>query len=155
MRLLVFVLLALLVIACDNQRVFENYVEFPARKWPAKEPATFEFEIKNAAQEYNLYYEVRNSIDYPWERIFVRYELKDSTAVLSEKLVFNTLFEKSGKPLGRSGLGDVYDHQFEVLTHYRFPQAGTYRFTLHHENRQDSLAGILAIGLRVELATAK
>jgi len=154
--LFLFLIVAILLTGCDSNRVFENYVEFKDRTWNIQEPATFEFEITKTQQQYNLYYEVRNSLDYPWQRIFVKYQLADSTGTtLTEKLVSNYLFEKSGEPLGRSGLGDVYDHQFLVLQNFTFAKPGKYKFTLQQENRQDTLAGILAIGLRVEAALEK
>ena len=120
MRFLLFCLATVLLTACDSSRVFENYVEFKERAWSVQEPVSFEFEITDTQQPYNLYYEVRNSLDYPWQRIFVQYQLADSTgAVLVHKLVSNYLFEKDGEPLGRSGLGDVYDHRFVVLPEYK------------------------------------
>ncbi len=152
----VLIALCILLSGCDGNRVFENYIEFKERAWNIQEPASFEFEITNIQQQYNLYYEVRNSLDYPWQRLFVQYQLADSTgAIISKKLVSNYLFEKSGEPLGRSGLGDVYDHRFLVLPNYSFTQPGKYKFTIQQENRQDTLAGVLAIGLRVETALAK
>lgn len=156
MRFLLFCLATVLLTACDSSRVFENYVEFKERAWSVQEPVSFEFEITDTQQPYNLYYEVRNSLDYPWQRIFVQYQLADSTgAVLAHKLVSNYLFEKDGEPLGRSGLGDVYDHRFVVLPEYTFAQRGKYKFTLQQENRQDTVAGVLAIGLRVEISSKK
>ncbi|KXK29823.1 MAG: gliding motility-associated lipoprotein GldH [Bacteroidetes bacterium OLB12] len=157
MRLLIlFAAVTILISGCDNSRLFENYVEFKDRNWKIQEPVQFEFEITNTQQQYNLYYEVRNSLDYPWQRIFVNYQLTDSTGTtLSQKLVSDYLFEKSGQPRGRSGLGDVYDHRFKILQDYSFKNPGKYKFTLQQENRQDTLAGILAIGFRIETASKK
>jgi gliding motility-associated lipoprotein GldH len=152
--LFLLVVVGLLVLGCDSSRVFENYVEFADRTWKIQEPAQFEFEIKDTQTKYNLYYEVRNSLDYPWQRIFINYQLTDSTGTpLSQKLVADYLFEKSGEPLGRSGLGDVYDHRFPVLKNYSFAKPGKYKFILQQENRKDTLAGILAIGFRIETAS--
>lgn len=151
---ILFFTVGMLVSGCDSSRVFENYVEFKDRTWKIQEPVYFEFEIKDTQSRYNLYYEVRNSLDYPWQRIFVNYQLSDSTGTaLSQKLVADYLFEKSGQPRGRSGLGDVYDHQFPVLKNYSFSHPGKYKFTIQQENRQDTLAGILAIGFRIETAS--
>ena len=150
------VALCILLSGCDSSRVFENYVEFKERTWNIQEPVSFEFEINNTQQQYNLYYEVRNSLDFPWSRIFLHYQISDSIgSVLDSKLISNYLFEKDGKPLGRSGLGDVYDHRFPVLQNYTFTRPGKYKFTLQQENRKDNMNGILAIGLRVETALAK
>ena len=152
--ILLFIATGILLLGCDSNRVYENFAEFKDRTWKIQEPVQFEFEIKDTQAQYNLYYEVRNSLDYPWQRIYVKYQLTDSTGTpLAQKLVGDYLFEKSGKPLGRSGLGDVYDHQFMVLKNYTFAKPGNYQFRLQQENRQDTLAGVLAVGFRIETVT--
>lgn len=138
--------------SCDDQRVFENNLEFKTRAWAVQEEPVFEFNIPDSAGTYSLYYNVRNSLDYPYARIFVTYALYDSTGKeLSKKLVYHDLFdEKSGRPFGESGLGDLYDHQFPLLTKYRFPTRGKYTIKLTQFMRQDTLQGVLAVGVRVE-----
>ena len=56
---------------------------------------------------------------------------------------------KTGRPLG-SGIGDIYDHQFELLHDLKFNAAGTYKIILKQYMRKDPLPGILAVGIRVE-----
>jgi gliding motility-associated lipoprotein GldH len=149
-----FLFFAILLLAgCDSNRVFEEYTEFSDRIWKTNNSASFEFEIKDTAKKYNLYYNVRNSLDYPYARFFVQYALLDSSGIeISRKLVSNFLFDqKTGRPLGRSGLGDVYDNQFIILENQEFKYPGTYKIQLEQFNRQDSLQGILAVGLRVEI----
>ncbi|MEQ1584419.1 MAG: gliding motility lipoprotein GldH [Cyclobacteriaceae bacterium] len=151
-----FFLFTLLFLAgCDSNRVFENYKEFEDRAWRVNDPAVFEFQIKDVSKKYNLYYNVRNSLEYPYARIFVQYSLADSIGTeLTKKLASNFLFDqKTGRPLGRSGLGDVLDNQFLLLSNQSFKTEGTYRFRLDQFNRQDTLKGVLAIGLRVEAAS--
>jgi gliding motility-associated lipoprotein GldH len=143
--------------SCDEQRVFEDNQEFKSRSWMVQEEPVFEFSIPDSTQTYSLYYNVRNSLDYPYARIFVTYALYDSTGrELSKKLVYHDLFdEKSGRPFGESGLGDLYDHQFPLLTKYRFPTRGKYAVKLTQFMRQDTLQGVLAVGVRVERAPAE
>ncbi len=145
----------LFLAGCDSNRVFENYKEFDDRTWKVNDPAVFEFQIKDVSKKYNLYYNVRNSLEYPYARIFVQYSLTDSLGTeLTRKLASNFLFDqKTGRPLGRSGLGDVLDNQFLLLSNQSFTTEGTYRFRLDQFNRQDTLRGVLAIGLRVETAS--
>lgn len=153
MRLVLF-LFFLLLFGCDSNRVFENYQEFKDKAWNIQEPAEFEFTISDASKKYNVLYNVRNSLDYPFARLFIEYTLTDSTgAELSKKLLSNYLFDqKTGRPLGRSGLGDVYDHQFLLLQNQSFQNTGKYHIRLEQFNRLDTLTGILAIGVRVETA---
>jgi gliding motility-associated lipoprotein GldH len=153
MRLVPFFFL-LLLFGCDSNRVFERYEEFKDKAWKIQEPAVFEFRISDVSKKYNVLYNVRNSLDYPFARLFIEYTLTDSTgAELSKKLISNYLFDqKTGRPLGRSGLGDVYDHQFLLLQNQSFQNTGEYQIRLEQFNRLDTLTGILAIGVRVETA---
>lgn len=115
------------------------------------EEPSFEFAISDSSKQYNLYYNVRNSIDYPWDRLFVNWSLYDSSGnELAKKLVYNDLFDPTGRPYGESGIGDLYDHQFAIASHFRFTRAGRYTLKLTQFSRQDTLRGILAVGVRVE-----
>jgi gliding motility-associated lipoprotein GldH len=147
----IFVILVFLF-SCDSNRVFEDYVEFADRTWKISEPALLEFSIPDVSKSYNLFLDIRNSIDYPYSRIFVNYSLHDSTgAEISKKLMAEYLFEqKTGKPNGNSGLGDIYDHQFPISANMKFDKVGKYKARFEQFMRKDTLQGILAVGLRVE-----
>jgi len=154
--LLPFILLALVIFACDQSRVFEENVEFKHRFWAVGDEPAFEFVVADSAQAFNLYYNVRNSVDYPWDRIFVTWSLYDSTgSELAKKLVYNDLFDPAGRPYGESGIGDLYDHQFLLASDYRFSHAGKYTIKLVQFSRQDTLHGVLAVGVRVERDSEK
>lgn len=113
----------------------------------------FEFHIEDSLADYNVYFNVRNSLDYPWTRINVTYSLQDSAGQsLAQKLVFHDLFDATGRPYGQSGIGDLYDHQFLLLGKFRFPRPGSYSLRLTQFSREDTLRGVLAVGARVERA---
>ncbi len=137
--------------SCDDRRVFEDNHEFTGRSWVVKDEPVFEFTILDSIQAYTVYYNVRNSLDYPSTRINVTYVLSDSSGKeLAKKLVYHNLFEASGRPLGESGLGDLYDHQFAILSTFQFPARGKYSIRLTQFMRQDTLPGVLSVGVRVE-----
>ncbi|NJN41817.1 MAG: gliding motility lipoprotein GldH [Flammeovirgaceae bacterium] len=115
LRLIAFALgIILFCSACDSTRVFEQNQEFEDRVWPIGQLAEFSVTIDSDTLPYNLYYNVRNTSDYPNARIFLTYYLLDSTGTeLESKLIDNFLFDlKTGKPLGSSGIGDLFDHRF-------------------------------------------
>jgi gliding motility-associated lipoprotein GldH len=132
--------------------VYETNHDFSDRSWRVNDAPEFEFRIDDPGKRYNLYYNVRNSLDYPYSRIFITYHLQDSVGnELQSKLSTQYLFdEKTGAPFGSSGLGDIYDHRFLLLDHYEFKLPGRYKLKLEQFNRQDTLKGVLAIGARVE-----
>lgn len=147
-----FLSLAVFLSACDNTRVYEKNHDFDSRHWQVNDTTAFEFEIKDTAQRYNLYCNLRNTVSFPYARLFVNYSLEDSTGKpLQKKLVQTFLFDQqTGKPQGTSGLGDIYDHRIRLIGNHRFPYAGKYNMRFEQYMRTDTLEGILAVGLRVE-----
>jgi gliding motility-associated lipoprotein GldH len=152
MKKFLFFSLAIVLFSCDSNRLFEEDKTFEDRYWGSNETLTFNFKIDNTEGPYNLYYNIRNSLEFPYARLFVKYSLTDSAGTeLANKLDAQYLFDqKTGKPFGKSGIGDIYDHRFLILSNYKFTHPGNYRFDLTQYNRQDSLRGILAAGIRIE-----
>ena len=146
-------LLAVMVLlnCCDNSRVYEKNYDFAERQWLIGEKPSFEFTVDNN-QSYNVYCNLRNDLTYPYSRIFITYTLKDSLGTeLKKEMINSFLFdEKTGKPNGNSGLGDIYDQQFLLLKDYTLSQPGNYTIQFEQFMRTDTLQGVLAIGLRVE-----
>ena len=138
--------------SCDTNRLYETNHDFADRTWKVNETQEFEFRIEDTGKKYNLYYNVRNSLDYPYSRIFITYHLQDSVGnELQSKLNTQDLFDqKTGAPFGSSGLGDIYDHRFLLLDNYEFKFPGKYKIKLEQFTRQDTLKGVLAVGVRVE-----
>lgn len=149
---IVLVLLA----SCNQERIYERVIDFKEKAWIVNNQPQFSFEIKDHTVNYNLYHTLRNSLEFPFSRIFINYNLRDSTGIsLRKELVYHYLFDqKTGRPTGSSGLGDLYDHRFLLIENYKFEKPGVYTITLEQFNRQDTLAGILAVGVLVEKATA-
>ena len=144
--------LCVLLSACDHSRVYEQNTDFDKRYWMVSEKPEFEFTIDKPADRYTLYGNIRNTVSYPYARVFLNYYLLDSTGTeIQKQLVTQYLFDpKSGKPYGTSGLGDIYDHRFELLKDYQFKHRGRYKIRFEQLMRVDTLQGILAVGLRVE-----
>ena len=153
MRVAVVALAVLvLVFSCDSERMYEKNFDFDSRFWLISEKPLFEFVISDSIQKYNLYCNIRNSVSYPYSRLFVKAYLQDSAGrVLQDKLTEVFLFDpKTGKPFGESGIGDIYDQRVPVMNNVTFPSRGEYKMKFEQYMRLDSLQGILAIGLRVE-----
>lgn len=145
-------LLCFIFFSCDSNRHFEENFDFENKTWNIEVLPEFEFEITDIERPYNLYYNIRNTVDFPYSRIFITWYLQDEDGKpIQEKLQFNYLFdEKTGKPFGRSSIGDVYSHRFEILSNYQFTKPGLYRLKLEQFMRVNELKGILSTGIRVE-----
>src|SRR4051812_34871643 len=101
MRLIFFLAIASLsLIACDGNRIYEVNKDFKDRAWKTSDSAVFDFYIRDTRKKYNVYYNIRNSIDYPYARLFVNYSLTDSIGnLIDKKLISQDLFDqKTGRP---------------------------------------------------------
>ena len=152
MRSLLWVfLMALAISSCDNNRVYENTVDFNNAYWLADSIKSFDFSIPQAGSEYNIVFNFRNGVEYPHRNVYVHYIISDSThKILDEELRDFQLFHpKSGYPFG-NGSGNIRQHQFDLLLGYEFPYAGRYNISFEQYMRYDSLPQVYSIGLRVE-----
>jgi gliding motility-associated lipoprotein GldH len=157
MRFGIIFFLAVALFACDSDRLYEQNINLKERYWRVDEPMVFDFNIEDVSQPYTIYYNVRNSLEYPYARLFIQYTLADSLGTqIDKKLNAQFLFDqKTGKPFGQSGIGDVFDHQFLIIENQVFRQPGKYQLKIEQYNRQDTLRGILAVGFRLEKASPK
>lgn len=157
MRVFILFFFCVAIIGCDSTRVFEENTDFEKRSWMNTETPTFLVTIPDSSQSYNIKVNFRNSLDYPKANLYFRFILRDSLGgEMEQRLINNFLFdEKTGAPLGSSGLGDIFDHQFSVLENYRFNYSGDYKIQLEQFMRMDTLPGILSAGVRVEKVAEK
>ena len=153
MRLYVFALtFIVLLVACEQTRVFEKNEDLKDQLWLVNNKPLFTFAIDDTTLQYNLYFNIRNEVSYEKANLYFTYYLTDSTGVeIEKKLMTEYLFDKkTGKPFGKSALGDIYDHQIPLLLNYKFKQPNKYRVAFEQFMRTDTLKGVLAVGLRVE-----
>jgi len=155
-RVIVFLVsCSLIMAACGDGKVYQEYTDFDDRYWLASDTVKFYFTLDDTVSRYNLYCNIRNSTKYPFSRIFVNFSLADSSGGVYHKALLNDfLFDpKSGEPLGKTGLGDLYDHQVPVLRNYAFKGSGPFVIRMGQLMRTDTLEGVLSIGLGIEKVT--
>lgn len=153
-----FIIIAGLCSCNDNNTVYEDIHVFEEAAWHKDSVQAFTFKIEDTSSAYNFIYLFRNTLDYPYYNLFVKYQLKDSTGnVQAEDMQEVYLFNhKSGKPGGEErfftgkSLGNIYDHAYPGLMKVHFRQAGTYTLSLEQYMRKPNpLPEILSVGLRV------
>lgn len=145
-------LCAVLLTACDESRIFEENYDFQKRVWMQGDKPEFAINIDDTTRRYNFYFNFRNTLDYPFSRLFFTYYLQDSVGVVVKKELMSSLIfdPKTGEPYGKSGLGDIFDHQFVIIKDHKFPYRGMHRVRFEQFMRVDTLEGVLAVGVRVE-----
>jgi gliding motility-associated lipoprotein GldH len=147
-----WIIVVLFLLGCDSDRVFEENIPINENTWKAYQEISFQFTIPDSTATYDIYCNLRNTPKYPNHNIYIRYILKDSIGTKLEGELKNfILFDpKSGAPYGKSGLGDLFDHQNLLLEEYKFPFAGTYSIALEQLMRYENLPEVNSTGIRVE-----
>lgn len=147
------VLSLLLLIACDSNRVYEKNIDLKNNRWPVQVKPTFEFEITDTTQHYDVYFNIRNSSSYGYYNLYLKHTLTGPDHKRLSQLLHQVLLmdPQTGEPKGK-GTGDIFDHQFLSLPDQQFHQLGTYRIVLEQYMRQDQLPDIMSVGVRVAKA---
>lgn len=149
-NLLILLVLALFHISCDSNRTSEQNIDIKGY-WKTDSIAKFNFVIEEPNEDYNVYFSLRNGVEFPHSNIYFKYSLMDSlgTIIESDLVNFQLFNAKTGYPLG-NGIGDIFEHQYELLTKYQFETSGTYWLSFQQYMRYDSLPEIYSVGYRIE-----
>ncbi|GAB3268506.1 hypothetical protein GCM10027347_38000 [Larkinella harenae] len=147
----VLAVLGWLLVSCDEKAVYKGIDDIKDGTWYINNAPEFTFEIEDTTITYSIYYNIRNSVSYPYYNLYIRrYLLDDGDKTLESKLDELTLLDpKTGKPYG-DGLGDLFDHRISMLKNYRFPRRGKYTIRLRQYMRQNPLPAIHSVGVTVE-----
>jgi gliding motility-associated lipoprotein GldH len=136
--------------SCTEDRYYESNYDFKNRTWEIEHTAQFSFEIDSIDVPYQLLLNIRNTMDYPFRNLYIKYKLKDSTFLVEDKLMNVQLFEsKTGKPFG-DRQSEIYSHQIILQDSVFFQKKGTYQIELKQYMREEELEGIVSAGIRLD-----
>lgn len=141
----------LLLWGCDPGRVYEEYREIPEYRWNRADTVSFDTEIKDTTQAYNLILNIRNGENYPYRNLYLFLTTDYPDGRLSLDTLEFSFYEENGKALGKCS-GDICNNTFLLSENVRFDQAGKYRFRFVHGMRREDhvLPYIMDLGLRME-----
>ncbi|MEO9849661.1 MAG: gliding motility lipoprotein GldH [Reichenbachiella sp.] len=149
--ILVMASLALTMASCNSNIVIDEQSDIQEGLWHLDSLVAFEFDIEDTASIYQIQYNVRYAVNYPYYNLFLKYYLEDSTGeILSSELQELILFDKkTGEPIGE-GLGDLFDRTVPIFKDQKFSSTGQYSFKVKQFMRMEQLPGILSFGVKIE-----
>ena len=144
---------ALIVIAsaCQDKRVYENYIDIPKHSWHKEHIAQFEVEITDSIQLHNIYVNIRNTGKYPFSNLWLFVKQTNPEGQIIEDRFECHLADETGEWFG-SGFGDIFDLQLLYKPSIVFTKPGTYIIEMTHGMRTEELPGIVNVGLKLEKA---
>ena len=136
---------------CDRSRVYEEYREIPGYNWSRGDTVSFDTEIKDTNEAYNLILNVRNGENYPYRNLYLFLTTGYPDGRVSLDTLEFSFYEENGTPLGKCS-GDICNNAFLLSQNVRFDQAGKYRFSFVHGMRREDqvLPYVMDLGLRIE-----
>ncbi len=152
---LLILLVAIIFIGCDKDRVFDEYKSLP-NQWNKDSVLTFTLKNIDSLQSYNLFINVRNNNDFEYSNLFLISEIQfPQGKVITDTLEYE-MAAPSGEWLG-TGFGDVKENKLWYKEQVQFPESGKYKVSIQHAMRKngnekgiENLKGITDIGFRIE-----
>ncbi len=148
-KLALGLLIGCLLVACDQDMVYEKNIKIPDGVWSSHEPVRFEVFIEDTVSLHNLYINIRNTSMYPLRNLYLFIETTAPSGHTLTDTVEVLLADGKGKWYG-SGLGDIWDLSQLYKQNIRFAQEGKYSFSYKQAMRTENLPFILDVGLRIE-----
>ncbi|WP_294733715.1 gliding motility lipoprotein GldH [uncultured Flavobacterium sp.] len=153
----IFILgVVLLFSSCDKKGVFDEYQSFDGT-WNKDSIVSFEFEQQDTTKLYDMFINMRNNNDYPYNNIFLIVEMQEPG---NKKIVLDTLEYQMANPDGTlmgEGFTDVKESKLWYREKVRFPKQGKYNINIQQAVREASdvtgvqeLKGVTEVGFRVE-----
>jgi gliding motility-associated lipoprotein GldH len=150
-RLLIIFVFLISLASCDKSVVFEENVKMPDNRWEQKNIVELKTEITDSITPHNIYINVRNAGGYQFSNLFIFFTTVIPSGKMERDTIEITLADETGKWLG-DGLGDIWDNRQLFKNNFRFPEKGTYTFTLEQAMRINPLPQIMDVGIRIEKA---
>ncbi len=146
----ILLLVSFLLAACTNNVVFQDSKELPGYGWNKDSVVVFNYTATDTAGIYDIVIDIRNDGNYRYQNfwLFVNSISPDLTEF--RDTLECVLADNHGKWIGKGG-GSLRVHELPVsyMPQIKFPKTGVYRFELIQGMREDTLAGIHDIGLRI------
>ncbi len=144
-----FVLLPLLLLSCNKNKVFDKHHDFDGNKWGKTDIVTFDADIDKVDQEYDIFVAVRHTTAYAFANVIV--DLTIETPAGEKRTMQHSLIIRSadGKFLG-DGLGDIYDISIPVFKKMLFKYPGKYKFTLENKMHLVEMPDLMSIGIIIK-----
>jgi len=133
----------------DNDIVIQQTKDLKNNKWSSSDTAFFKFDITESEARYDIYIDVRNTVDYSYSNLYCFTRIYAPDNSFKADTVELIVAGDDGRWRGK-GLGYVRDLRILFKNAYTFQAKGEYRIAIIQGMRTNLLEGIGSIGIRVE-----
>lgn len=149
MKTIIIVLTSIFIFtSCDPYMVYDEYRETEGGQWKWSDKKSFEVNMKDSVQLYNLYINIRHTTDYPKSNLYVFLTTTAPSGKSRRDTVEIIIADEKGKWQG-NGFSDVKLVSREYRKAVRFLFPGKYTFEIEQGMRIPEIP-VTDIGFRVE-----
>lgn len=145
-----------LLISCDSNRIFDEYVSIENSSWKTADTITFNLNVSDTISAQNLFINIRNNNDYKYSNIFIITEILAPNQYATIDTLQYEMTDETGNWLG-NGFSDLKENKLIFKENYVFKKSGKYDIKVIHAMRKsketeglESLEGITSVGFRIE-----
>lgn len=149
-----FFMVLLSLFSCDKKRVFDEY-QSVGKSWDKDSVVSFDLPKLDPKKEYNLFVNIRDNNDYPYNNLFLIVALEQPNKITLVDTLEYQMANEDGSLLG-DGFTDVKESKLVYKERMKF-KPGLYKVHIRHAVRQTGkvegvkkLDGITEVGFRIE-----
>jgi gliding motility-associated lipoprotein GldH len=153
-RSFLLLLIAVAIVSCDKKRVFDEYHSV-GKSWDKDSVVSFELPKLDTKKQYNLFLNIRDNNDYPYNNLFLIVSMEQPDKVTKVDTLEYQMANPDGSLLG-DGFTDVKDSKLVYKERMTFKE-GVYKVHIRQAIRQtgkvagvEKLDGITEVGFRIE-----
>jgi gliding motility-associated lipoprotein GldH len=149
-----FVFAVMALVSCDKKRVFDEYHSV-GNGWDKDTIVSFDLPQLDAAKSYNLFLNIRDDNNYPFNNLFVIVSMEQPDKVTLVDTLEYQMANPDGTLLGE-GFTDIKESKLVYKERMKF-KPGPYKVHIRQAIRQtgkvtgvQKLEGITDVGFRIE-----
>ncbi|MEI6555771.1 MAG: gliding motility lipoprotein GldH [Paludibacter sp.] len=146
---LIIAFATLILNGCVKSDVYLKYKTITTSGWHKDSLCTFDIPVNDTTIRYNIYVNVRNRGEYPYQNLWLFLSKMTPGSVETKDSIECYLADKRGKWLG-TGIGSVLQMPVLYQQNVKFEKKGIYKYKIVHGMRDTVLVGINDIGMQVE-----
>lgn len=144
---LILIIGSLFTVSCDRNQVYNSFTKMEDGNWSWDEPVIFEPEISDTAQNCDILIQLRHTTDYPLSNLYMFVHVDGPSGQRMTDTINFILARKSGEWIGK-GIGHLREIGYMYKREARFPENGTYRFTVEQAMRLEEVP-VTEVGLLI------
>lgn len=148
-KLLLLLSLFTVFISCSEHNNHNQFVDFGEdNRWQKADARTFDFDITDDTQSYNLTFRFSHVYDYQFATVPINFTIENPAGEKENFTIDLAIKDSAGEELAECA-GDVCDLNYKIKEKTKL-QKGKYKVTISHSFEGPYLPNVLGIGLTFE-----